>query len=45
MADTEGLHKECYGKVSLRKAGYISLAEAVKESIWLKGIISDFGVH
>lgn len=31
--------------LSTTEAEYISLTEAVKEGLWLKGILEDFGVH
>ena len=31
--------------LSTTEAGYMALKEAVKEGIWLKGLVSDLGLH
>ena len=31
------------GDYTTTEAGYMSLTEATKEGIWLKGLVSDFG--
>ena len=31
--------------LSTTKTAYMALAEAAKEGIWLKGLISDLGLH